>query len=45
MMKQRKGLTVRAKYNVKFSHCGPSYRQASGINPPIKFLRQSRHYD
>ena len=34
---------VRAKQNLKLSHDGPSYRQASGTTPPIKALRQSRH--
>ena len=29
--------------NLKLSHSGPSYSQASGINPPIKALRQSHH--
>ena len=33
---------VRAKENLKLSHGGPSYSQASGTNPPIKALRQSR---
>ena len=38
MMKQRKGLwqIVRAKENLKLSHGGPSYSQASGTNQPIK---------
>ena len=35
---------VRAKENFKLSHGGPSYRQASGTNPPIKALRQSCHW-
>ena len=35
---------VRAKENLKLSHVGPSYSQASGTNPPIKNLRQSRHW-
>ena len=30
---------VRAKENLKLSHGGPSYNQASGTNPPIKTLR------
>ena len=34
---------VRAKENLKLSHGGSSYRLASGTNPPIKALRQSRH--
>ena len=34
---------VRAKENLKLSHDGSSYRKASGTNPPIKALRQSRH--
>ena len=34
---------VTAKENLKLSHSGPRYRKASGINPPIKALRQSRH--
>ena len=34
---------VRAKENLKLSNGGPSYRQASGTNPPIKAFRQSRH--
>ena len=34
---------VRAKENLKLSHGGSSYRYASGTNPPIKALRQSRH--
>ena len=34
---------VRAKENLKYSHSGPCYRQASGTNPRIKALRQSRH--
>ena len=34
---------VRAKENLKLSHGGSSYRQASGANPPAKVLRQSRH--
>ena len=34
---------VRAKENLKLSHGGPSYSQASGTNPPIKALRQRRH--
>ena len=34
---------VRAKENLKLSHGGSSYRKASGTNPPIKALRQSRH--
>ena len=33
----------RAKENLKLSNGGPSYSQASGPNPPIKALRQSRH--
>ena len=35
--------TVRAKENLKLSHGGSSYREASGTNPPIKALRQNRH--
>ena len=35
---------VRAKENLKLSHVGSSYRQASVINPPIKALRQSRQW-
>ena len=35
---------VRAKENLKLSHGWPSYSQASGTNPPIKALRQSRHW-
>ena len=34
---------ARAKENLKLSHGGPSYSQASGTNAPIKALRQSRH--
>ena len=34
---------VRAKENLKLSHDGPSYSQASGTNPPIKTLRQIRY--
>ena len=34
---------VRAKENLKLSHGGPSYSQASGANLPLKALRQSRH--
>ena len=34
---------VRAKENLKLSHSGSGYRLASGTNPPIKALRQSRH--
>ena len=34
---------VRAKENPKLSQGGSSYRWASGTNPPIKALRQSRH--
>ena len=34
---------VRAKENPKLSHAGP-YSQASGTNPPIKALCQSRHW-
>ena len=33
---------VRAKENLKLSHGGPSYRQASDTNQPIKALCQSR---
>ena len=33
---------VRAKENLKLSYEGASYSQASGTNPPIKALRQSR---
>ena len=36
--------TVRAKAeNLKLSHGGPSQRQASGTNRPIKALSQGRH--
>ena len=35
---------VRAKENLKLSDRGPSHSQASGTNPPIKALRQSRHW-
>ena len=35
---------VRAKENLKLSSGGSSYSQASGTNPPIKALRQSRHW-
>ena len=34
---------VRAKENLKLSHGGHSYGQASGTSPPINALRQSRH--
>ena len=34
---------VRAKESLKLSHVEPSYSQASGTNPPIKALHQSRH--
>ena len=34
---------VRAKENPKLSHGGLRYTHASGTNPPIKALRQSRH--
>ena len=34
---------VRAKENLKLSHGESSYRYASGTNPSIKALRQSRH--
>ena len=45
---QRKGLMtqsqiVRAKENLKLSHCGSSYRLASDTYPLIKALRQSSH--
>ena len=33
----------RAKENLKLSHGGPSYSQASGTSPLIKALRQRRH--
>ena len=33
---------VRAKENLKLSHGETSYRSASGTNPPIEALRQSR---
>ena len=33
---------IRAKENLKLSHSGFIYRYASGTNPPIKALRQSR---
>ena len=32
---------VRAKENLKLSHGGPSYSQASATNPPIKALRRA----
>ena len=35
---------VRAKENLKLNLCGPSYNYASGTNPQIKALRQSRHW-
>ena len=34
---------VRANENLKLSHGGPSYCQASDTNPQIKILCQSRH--
>ena len=34
---------ARTKENLKFSHDGLSYNQASGTNPPVKASRQSRH--
>ena len=34
---------VRAKENLKLSYGGPSQRQTSGTNQPIKALRQGRH--
>ena len=34
---------VRVKEKLKLSHGESSYRKASGTNPPIKALRQSRH--
>ena len=34
---------VRAKVNLKLSHGGPSQRQASGTNPPMKVLNQGCH--
>ena len=41
--KARDSQMVRAKENLKLTQGGPSYSQASGTNPPIKALRQSRH--
>ena len=35
---------VSAKENLKLNHGGPSYSKASGTNPPIKTLRQCRHW-
>ena len=35
---------VRTKENLKLSLGGPSYSQASGTNPTIQTLRQSRHW-
>ena len=35
---------VRAKENLKLGHGGPSQRQASDTNQPIKTLRQGRHW-
>ena len=35
----RDSQTGRAKENLKLSHGGPSYSEASGTNPPIKALR------
>ena len=35
---------VGAKETLKLSHGGPSCSQSSGTNPPIKDLRQSRHW-
>ena len=35
---------VRAEENLKLIHGGPCYSQASGTNPQIKALRQSRHW-
>ena len=35
---------VRANENLRLSHGGPNYSQASGTNPPVKALRQSRHW-
>ena len=35
---------VRAKENYKLSHGELSYSQTSGTNPPMKALRQSRHW-
>ena len=35
---------VRAKESLKLSYSVSSYSQASGSNPPIKDLRQSRHW-
>ena len=34
---------VKLKENLKLSNDGFSFRLASGTNPPIKALRQSRH--
>ena len=35
---------VKAKENLKWSHGGPSYSQASGTNPLIKALSQRCHW-
>ena len=35
---------VWAKENLKLSHGGSSYRKAAGTNPPLKALRESRHW-
>ena len=34
---------IRTKENLKLGYGGPSQRQASGTNQPIKALRQGRH--
>ena len=34
---------VRAKKKLRLNNSWPSFRQASGTNPPIKALRQSHH--
>ena len=34
---------VRAEVNLKLSYCGPSQRQASGTNQPVKALCQGCH--
>ena len=46
MMEQKRAhdsQIVRANENLKLSHFWSSYRKASGTNPSIKALRQSRH--
>ena len=48
MMKRRKrahdSQMIIAKENLKLGHGGPCYSQESGTSPPIKALRQSRHW-